>query len=271
MNQVKVKTFEKELDIAKKAARAAGKIQLGLFSNKNHVIRKSAKELVSRVDIESQGAIESILKDEFPDYHSYSEEKRVQEDYSVDSPFWIIDPLDGTHNYIAGVPFYGISIALADIRDFYAGVIYLPAFDSLFWAVKNCGAYCNDEKIRVSQNNELSKSMITYDNHFYLTPDTFTNYKKLVERAFTTRIIGSAAYDLCLVASGRIDARIWNNTKLCDVAAGITIVSEAGGCITDFVGAPLSLSVKDVIVSNGGVHDEIIRAISTDMGRSDSK
>lgn len=269
MNQVKIKTFENELNIAKRAAKEAGKIQLELFANKNHTIRKSAKELVSKADIESQKIIESILKGELPGYQSYSEEKRIQEGYSTDKPFWIVDPLDGTHNYIAGLPFYGVSIALADIHDFYVGVIYLPAFDSLFWAVKNFGAYCNDEKIKCSQNHELSKSMITYDNNFYLNPDILKNYKKLIDKSFTTRITGSAAYDLCLVASGKIDARIWNSTKTCDVAAGVTIIREAGGRITDFNDAPLNLAVKDVIASNGKVHDEIIRIIT--MNGEDNK
>ncbi|MFH1288892.1 MAG: inositol monophosphatase [bacterium] len=262
MNQVKIKTFKNELNIAKRAAEEAGKILLKLFLNKNHVIRKSAKELVSGADIESQKIIEVILKNEFPNYQSYSEEKRVQQDYSADAPFWIIDPLDGTHNYIAGLPFYGVSIALADIHNFYLGVIYLPFFDSLFWAVKDSGAYCNEAKIKSSQNSDLSKSMIAYDNHFHLNSNSFKNYKKLVDKSFTTRITGSAVYDLCLAASGKIDARIWNNTKICDVAAGVTIISEAGGSITDFNGAALNLSVKDVIASNGRVHNEIITVIT---------
>lgn len=269
MSQVKIKTFENELKSAKMAVTAAGKVQFGLFSNKNHVIRKSAKELVSRADIESERIIENILNNWSFGYQIYSEEKRTHEGYPSDRPFWIVDPLDGTHNYIAGLPFYGVAIALVDMSDFYVGVIYLPYFDSLFWAVKNSGAYCNDEQIHASQNSELSKSLITYDNNFSLAQGSFANYKKLADKAFTTRIIGSAAYDLCLVASGKIDARVWNSTKICDIAAGVTIISEAGGRITDFSGTPINLSVKEAIASNGRVHDEIIRTIGAERGGID--
>ena len=264
MNQVKIKTFENELNIAKKAAKEAGRIQLELFANKNHTIRKSAKELVSKADIESQKIIESILKGELPGYQSYSEEKRIQEGYSTDKPFWIVDPLDGTHNYIAGLPFFGVSLALVDVNYFYLGVIYLPVFDTLFWALRKEGAYCNGKRIETSKNNDLSKSMITYDNQFYLNPRSLTLYERLIEKSFTTRIFGSAVYYICLVASGKIDARIWNSTKICDIAAGIPLINEARGRITDFQGKPVSLSCGNVIASNGFVHDEILTILNSD-------
>lgn len=262
--QVNKGLFEKELTAAKLAARGVGKFQLGSFSTKNHVIRKSSKELVSKMDIESQKIIESTLKKELPHYRVFTEEKNTQEEYPRGELFWIVDPLDGTHNYIAGLPFYGVSIALADLNHFYLGVIYLPVFDSLFWAVKKHGAYCNGRRVETSKNNDLSKSMVTYDNQFYLTPGSFTRYHRLIETSFTTRIIGSAAYDLCLIASGKIDARIWNNTKIYDIAAGATIIDEAGGRITDFKGNPLNLSASNVIASNGNVHEQIIVLLKND-------
>lgn len=264
MFKVNNQIYTKELEIAKHAAREAGQVQLNLFSEKNHIIRKSSRELVSRTDIESQKVIESIFKKEFPDFKVFTEEKRVQEDYPTDGLFWIIDPLDGTHNYVAGLPFYGVSIALADSNNFYVGVIYLPAFDLLLWAVKDSGAYCNDRKLEVSKNNDLSKSMIAYDNQFYLASKSFENYCKIVEKSFTTRIIGSAVYDIYLIASGRIDGRIWNNTKICDIAAGITLIHEAGGNITDFQERPLGMSVHDAIASNRKVHDKIVAVLNSD-------
>jgi myo-inositol-1(or 4)-monophosphatase len=144
------------------------------------------------------------------------------------------------------------------LDNFYIGVIYLPFFDSLFWAVDSHGAYCNEQKIKTSTNNDLSKSMVTYDNQFYLAEKTFQNYQRLVDKSFTTRIIGSAVYDICLVSQGTIDARIWNNTKICDVAAGVTIISEAGGRITDFDNNPVNTNTSDVIASNGNIHDELV-------------
>lgn len=255
--------FEKELNIAKSAVREVGKIQLDLFFTKNHVIRKSVRELVSKADIESQKMLERILKKETPSYRVFTEERNIQKGYPSGELFWIVDPLDGTHNYIAGLPFYGVSIALADLNHFYVGVVYLPFFDSLYWAVKQHGAYCNGEIIKTSENNDFSKSMITYDNQFYLAPKSFESYQRLIERSFTTRIIGSAAYDLCLIAAGKIDARIWNNTKICDIAAGVTLITEAGGRITNFSGNPVNLSPCDAIASNGKVHDEIIAILNS--------
>lgn len=256
--------FEDELKIAKQAAVEIGKMQLELFRTKYHVIRKSPKELVSKVDIESQKKIEQLLKKEHKKYEVFSEEKSIQKAYPSNDLFWIVDPLDGTHNYIAGLPFFGVSIALADINKFYIGVIYLPGFDSLFWALKGRGAYCNDKKIEISHNDDISKSLITYDNQFYLASKSFEYYKKLVEKTFTTRIIGSAIYDICLVASGIVDARIYNSTKIYDIAAGITIISEAGGRLTDFNGNNLTLSVKDVIASNGKIHNALLEIFNSD-------
>ena len=254
--------FEKELSLAKSAAQEAGKIQLELFSNKNHVIRKSSKELVSRVDIESQKIIEGLLKKGFPQFKIFTEEKIAGGDYPSGELFWIVDPLDGTHNYIAGLPFYGISIALADLNCFYVGVIYLPFFDALFWAVRGQGAYCNGAKIEVSKNNEFSKSMVTYDNQFYLSPKSLKIYERLIENSFTTRITGSAVYDLCLIANGKIDARIWNNTKICDIAAGLVLVTEAGGRMTDFKSRAVNLSCGEVVASNSKVHDKVISILN---------
>ncbi len=255
--------FSKELETAKLAAIESGKIQLELFSEKNHVIRKSPKELVSSADVRSEKVIETILKKEFLDFKIFTEEQRIQERYPTGEPFWIVDPLDGTHNFIAGLPFFGTSIAFADLNNFYIGVIYLPVFDLLLWAVDQQGAYCNGKRIGVSNNSDFSKSMVMYDNQFYLTQKSFMNYQALVENSFTTRIIGSAVYDIYLVASGKVDARVWNNTKICDIASGVTLISEAGGFITNFKGRHLSLSEhNDVIASNAKVHNQIMGLIS---------
>ncbi|SLM30894.1 putative Inositol-1-monophosphatase [Desulfamplus magnetovallimortis] len=251
-------SFKKELLTAQSAALAAGKIQTALFHKSNQVIRKSPKEFVTTVDMNAQKEIELILNHDFPAYSLFTEEKVVQGKYPENERFWIVDPLDGTHNYIARLPFYGVSIALMEKKQFLVGVIYLPAFDKLFHAVKGEGAYCNEKKISVSKNGDLSKSMVAYDNQFYLDQKIFDNYKKLIQNTFTTRILGSAVCDICLIASGDIDARIWNKTKLVDIAAGVTILQEAGGSITDFKGNPVSLFPSDVIASNGKVDRQLM-------------
>lgn len=246
-----------ELKTALKAAKSAGEILKENFGKKNRVIRKSPKEMVSEVDMKSQEIITKILRDEFPNYGIITEEKKLLE-IKEERVLWIIDPIDGTHNFIAGLPFSGVSIALLEDNLFKIGVIYFPMEDELYHAVRDDGAFCNELPISVSANDDLSKSIINYDNQFYLSKRSFDNYKILTEHAFTTRIFGTATKDLCLTASGKIDGRIWNNTKICDIAAGIVILTEAGGKITNFDGSPCTINSNQVVASNGKVHDQLL-------------
>ena len=252
--------YTKELDVAKLVAKEMGKIQLKNFRKNLKVIRKSPKDFVSNVDLECQNLSYELLRKDFQ-YEILSEEKKTQDEIETEL-FWIIDPVDGTHNYISGLPNFGVSIALATKKEFVLGVIYLPYFDEMYHAVKNQGAFMNDEKIQVSKNNDLEKSMITFDNQFYLNKKSFEVYKKIVDNCFTTRILGSAVYDFCLIASGKVDARVWNNTKVFDFAAGITIVNEAGGSVTDFGGNQINLDTHDILASNSFVHQELLSTIN---------
>ena len=252
--------YTKELDVAKSVAKEMGKIQLKNFRKNLKVIRKSTKDFVSNVDLECQNLSYELLRKDFQ-YEILSEEKKTQDEIGTEL-FWIIDPVDGTHNYISGLPNFGVSIALATKKEFLLGVIYLPYFDEMYHAVKNQGAFMNDEKIQVSKNNDLEKSMITFDNQFYLNKKSFDVYKKIVDSCFTTRILGSAVYDFCLIASGKVDARVWNNTKVFDFAAGLTIVNEAGGKLTDFNGNEITLNSHDILASNSFVHQELLTTIN---------
>ena len=252
--------YTKELDVAKSVAKEMGKIQLKNFRKNLKVIRKSPKDFVSNIDLECQNLSYELLRKEF-EYEILSEEKKIQDDIASDL-FWIIDPVDGTHNYISGLPNFGVSIALATKKEFLLGVIYLPYFDEMYYAVKNQGAFMNNEKIQVSKNNDLEKSMITIDNQFYLDKKSFDVYKKIVDSCFTTRILGSAVYDFCLIASGKVDARVWNNTKVFDFAAGLTIINEAGGKVTDFSGNQINLDTHDILGSNSFVHQELLTVIN---------
>jgi len=252
--------YTKELDVAKSVAKEMGKIQLKNFRKNLKVIRKSTKDFVSNVDLECQNLSYELLRKDFQ-YEILSEERKTQDEIGT-KLFWIIDPVDGTHNYISGLPNFGVSIALATKKEFVLGVIYLPYFDEMYYAVKNQGAFMNGEKIQVSKNNDLEKSMITFDNQFYLNKKSFDVYKKIVDSCFTTRILGSAVYDFCLIASGKVDARVWNNTKVFDFAAGLTIVNEAGGKLTDFNGNEITLNSHDILASNSFVHQELLTVIN---------
>ena len=253
--------FSEELDLAKRAAYEVGKLQLRYFEGNLQVIRKAPKELVSDADMACQELSHDLLTEAFP-YPVLSEEVR-NVDVTTQNTFWVVDPVDGTHNFIAGLPLFGVSIALVSGRQFVVGAIYLPFFDKLFYAAKEQGAYMNGIRIHVSGNEKLEKSMITYDNQFHLSPHALKRYEVLTKSVFTTRILGSAIYDFTLIASAKIDARVWNKTKLVDIAAGSVIVEEAGGRVTDFQGSPVTLSShQEVIASNYLVHDELIAILN---------
>ena len=158
--------YTKELDVAKSVARKMGKIQLKNFRKKLKVMAKSPKDFVTSVDLECQKLSYELLKKEF-EYEILSEEKRTQDEITSNL-FWIIDPVDGTHNYISGLPNFGVSIALANKKEFLLGVIYLPFFKEMYFATKKSGSYLNNEKIHVSNNSDFEKAMLTYDNQFHL-------------------------------------------------------------------------------------------------------
>jgi myo-inositol-1(or 4)-monophosphatase len=248
-----------ELKYAIEAARKAGEILKANFKKKYRVIRKSLKEMVSIVDMQSQKAILDVLEPMFPDYEFITEEKSSIIDPNASN--WIIDPLDGTHNYISGLPFSGISIGLAHGNQFNLGVIFFPMEDRLYYAVKGQGAYLNHQSIEVNPSPALSKAIVCFDNQFHLNKKSMSYYQKLTERTFTTRILGTATNDLCMTAEGTIGGRIWVNTKICDIAAGIIIVSEAGGKITNFDGTNCTLNSKQVIASNSHIHDELLAIV----------
>ena len=250
----------KELKAAIEAARKAGEILKENFGQKYRVIRKSPKEMVSVVDMQAQKVILDTLEPLFPGYGIITEERTTIVDKNGKN--WIIDPLDGTHNYIAGLPFSGVSIGLAKGNDFQLGVILFPMEDRLYYAVKGEGAYFNHMPIEVSPSLELSKSIISFDNQFHLNKNSFEYYRKLTERSFTTRILGTATNDLCMTAEGKLGGRIWVNTKICDIAAGIVIVTEAGGKVTSFDGAACTLDSKQVVASNGKIHEELLEIVN---------
>lgn len=255
--------MKEELNAAVKAAMKAGEILNRYFGQPFRVLRKSHHELVSEVDLKSQAAILEVLQAGGFEYDLVTEEKTNS--VSKKGKTWVIDPLDGTHNYIAGLPFSGVSIALAEGSDFLLGVIYFPAEDLLFQAVRGEGAYKNGERISVSDNDDLGKAVVNFDNQFHRSKRSFSYFKQLVGRAFTTRIFGTASMDLCLIASGKIDGRIFLDSKLPDIAAGHVIVTEAGGKLTNFDGSRCDLNSRQVIASNGGIHTDLLDIVKGEM------
>lgn len=249
-------------DVAIEASKSAGKILMDNFEKKKQVHHKEAKELVTNVDVEAEGVIMKIIREKFPS-HKFESEELGKEKYTTEDYVWIVDPLDGTHNYTYGIPFFNTSIALARGGELILGAIYDPLHDKMFYAEKGKGALVNGQPTHVSDRAKLSEALVMYDNQFHKREDMFANFQKIYPKIFTVRISGSAATDACLVASGIADARIWHKTKVVDVAAGVVIVQEAGGKATDFKGNLLQLGGTEVIVSNGKILPELVAALKT--------
>lgn len=252
--------WDKELESAVLAAKKAGKVIIDNFEKDINIVHKSNKELVTEVDLHSQNIIQNILGKDFPDYNFFAEERCDRN--PICGLTWVVDPLDGTHNYVAGVSNIGISIALISESSFFLGVIFFPLKSKLVYAIEGDGAYCNGKPIHVSKNSNLSQSMVAYDNQFYLKSSSLANFEKIVANIFTIRIFGVASWDMLLVAMGKIDARIFNCTKLVDIAAGCVIIKEAGGCVSDFNFLKITTNPIDVIASNRLVHHDLVEILS---------
>jgi myo-inositol-1(or 4)-monophosphatase len=238
----------------------AGKHVEKLKKNGFKVLVKQENELVSEIDIYVQKFLTKRIRDKYQS-DIYDEEYRgVLKKMNLRDCF-IIDPIDASHNLIAGLPFYNISIGYVYKNIIIFGIIYFPYSGEMYHAFLGKGAYKDNNKISVSKNLHINKSIIAYDNKF--TDKSLKNYINLVDNVFTTRILGSANRDACYVAEGVLDARIWNHTKVFDVVAGMIIVSEAGGISSNFNGENINLNqVNDVIMASKGVHSSLINLLN---------
>jgi len=245
-----------------KIIKNAGELVEKLKREKYRVIRKSSKELVTEIDMAVQKYLEASIKD-ITKIPIFFEEDNIINHTELPSECFIIDPIDATHNFIAGLPFYNISVGYVKDNKVEFGLIYFPYSKNIYHAFKGKGAYRNDKKIHVSSNDSIEKSIVAYDNQFHLEKDAMNNYQKVVSKVFTTRILGSANCDACFVAEGVLDARIWNATKMFDIVAGSIIVKEAGGLVSDFNSKSIDLfHVKEVIMSSSSIHASVLDILS---------
>ena len=244
--------------VASEAALKAG----GILRDNIHGIReityKGDINLATEMDMRSERAIVEILLAAFPDHGILAEEETTIRN---DSGFmWIIDPLDGTTNYAHGYPCFSVSIALERQGEIILGVVYDPMRNELFSAEKGKGAYLNGEKIHVSAVDTLIKSLLAtgfpYDRKVS-EKNNMDFFHDLLMASQEVRRDGSAALDLCSVASGRFDGFWELKLKPWDVAAGSLIVHEAGGMVSDLSGTKLDIHGDEILASNGRIHGQM--------------
>ncbi len=231
--------YKDELKIATKAALTSAEIIQKLRNNNDFEIKFKAKnDLVTNADVASEKNIIGIIKEAYPDDQILAEES-AQGDILTDQRTWIIDPIDGTTNFAHGFPVYCISIALWEAKKPKVGLVYEVANKEMFWATENGGAWLNGEKITISDNTDPSQALIA-TGFPYSNADLLDEYLNLLKAVLTkthgVRRPGSAAWDLCNVACGRVDAFYEYGLKPWDIAAATLIVKEAGGKVYDWNG-----------------------------------
>jgi myo-inositol-1(or 4)-monophosphatase len=248
------KSGKTALEVAIQAAQKAGDVLLANFHSDKQVKHKGKGNLVTQIDLLAEKAVMEVLKQEYPDHKILSEETNSTTDISGYT--WIVDPLDGTNNYVYGVPFFCTNVALAKDEDILVGVSYAPMTRELFWAETGKGAYLNDSPIHVSQVSTLEAAMVGFDLGYDdgEAREMLDLATKLWGKIHCMRLIGSSALGLAYVAAGRISLYYHRFIYPWDIAPGLLLVKEAGGQVTDWQGKPATLHNSQIIASNSKLH-----------------
>ncbi len=247
------------LNALEKIVRTAGALALTHFNDLQHleILQKSPRDFVTAADVTVEKYLQKTLSEQFPEYGFWGEESGKKDDQAQR---WVVDPIDGTHSFAKGQYYWSISVALEVDGELLVGAVYAPALDDYYCAAQGEGAFKNGKRIKVSSEPELANSMIGTGFaclRSYLEDNNLERFCRIAQRTTGQRRLGSAAMDLCLVADGQLDAFWEQELNLYDIAAGVLIVREAGGTVTNFKGEP-GIDPKQILVSNGKVLAELL-------------
>lgn len=255
------------INVMQQTARKAARGLLRDFGEVENlqVSRKGPGDFVSRADLRT----EKLLKDELarvrPDFGFVTEEGEPEVGRDPEQR-WIIDPLDGTTNFLHGIPHFAVSIAVQKGRDIVAGLVYQPLTDEMFWAEKGQGAYLNDRRLRVAARHDLADAVIvTGIPHVGRDSDASDSYmrelKAVSGEVAGIRRLGAAALDLAYVAAGRCDGMWESGLQIWDIAAGVLLVREAGGYVSTTTGAENVLDSGNILAANSALHGRMLRLL----------
>ncbi len=251
------------LDAARQAALEAGRFLRQNLDASGEVYYKGTVDLVTEADRKSQDMIFARLSRLFPEHDFLAEEGLCR---NRGGEFrWVFDPLDGTTNFAHRFPIFSVSVALERRGEVVCGVVYDPMREEVFSAAKGHGADLNGKKIEVSKTGELGRSLLATGFPYDLRVSRINNLDHFVDfclRAQAVRRCGSAAMDLCYVACGRFDGFWELKLKPWDVAAGILVIREAGGKVSDFQGREVGSFDSEVLGTNGLIHDQMMEIIA---------
>lgn len=258
--------FARELDVAVATARDAGELLRGYYARARDLrvqYKSSAVDPVTEADRASEALIAERLRSAFPGDELLAEEGSGAGTSTTDERLWVVDPLDGTANFTHGYPVFCVSIALAVAGQPVVGVIYDPLRDELFTAARGQGAWLNGERLATSASDALIRAMLctgfAYDLQW--RTENLPYWSRFVELSQAVRRDGSAALDVAYVAAGRLDGYWERGIAPWDIAAGILLVTEAGGMVTDYAGRPVDVLAREVVVSNGALHPQLLDVI----------
>ncbi|MCK4859384.1 MAG: inositol monophosphatase [Candidatus Omnitrophica bacterium] len=244
--------------VAITAVKKAGKILLELSKSNIRYEKKNKFDILAEGDLKSERIIIDLIKKSFPTHSILSEEKGEENNES--EYFWIIDPVDGTINFSRKINEYCVSVAVEHEGELVLGVIYQPVLDRLYVAERGKGAFLNGKKLLVSNESKLINMLLSTDNTSSITgrAKNFGILARTCNKVRHIRVFGSSALHLAKIASGNLDIHFKSRFNYWDYAAGIMLVKEAGGKVTDFEGRDITKSSENVVVSNGKIHKEIL-------------
>jgi myo-inositol-1(or 4)-monophosphatase len=255
--------LKRELDVAREAALSAGEILERYFRDRGFEIDQKGKDNpVTTADFEADHEIKRLLRGPFPDYGWLSEETADSPERLSRARVWIVDPLDGTKEFIKGIPEFVVAIALAEDGKPILGVTYNPIKREMFWCARGSGCYMDSHVVHVTLTPTLENATILASRS-----ETSRGEWKAYEGKLRVNPIGSVAYKLALVAAGRADATFTRTPKSeWDIASGAALITEAGGRITDIDGSEMrfnkpSVKLKGFVASNTLLHEEIERLV----------
>ena len=256
--------YEIERKIADRAARSAGEVLKQKFGNVDHIGKKGEIDLVTEADVAAEKIILKMLSSHFPKESEDNIQSAGVRDLSSNRT-WIVDPLDGTTNFAHGFPFFAVSIGLEIDAEIVLGIVYNPVMDEFFEARKGQGAFLNDRPIHVSNARNLSDSLLATGFPYDIRERSnriFEQFRTMLLASRGVRRAGSAAIDMCYVASGRLDGLWEENLKPWDTAAGVVIVSEAGGKLSTCDGQAFTPYRQSLVACTPMIHGEMVKALN---------
>ncbi|HDQ45493.1 MAG TPA: inositol monophosphatase [bacterium] len=260
---------DRVLKTALDAARTGGRILMDGFGklSETQIGLKGSGDWITDADHASEEAVIGVIRSAFPDHAIHAEESGRQP--SDTESEWIIDPLDGTANFVQGIPWFTVSVACLHRGRIHTGVVHDPVREETFWAQSGRGAFLNGKSIRVSAKTDLSTAILAtgfpWRSKSFLA-DYLESFRTLFSRSAGARRMGSASLDLAYTASGRFDGFWEMRLKPWDIAAGILLVKEAGGVVTDFQGGAGFMETGHVVAGPPSIHEKLVEVTHKTLG-----